>query len=96
MKAFAFRSSCSPFFANSVLRPWVFASNAGALGIALGHVRDAWNFEGQLKNEVGAVECLTALLKGNTAVTSIDLGRNNIGGCLPHKKIRCSRQRGDR
>ena len=56
----------------------MFVSNAGTLGIALGHIRDVWNFEEQLKQEVGAVECLTALLKGNTAVTSINLGRNGL------------------
>ena len=56
----------------------MFVLNTGTLGIDLGHVRDAWNFEGQLKGEMGAVECLMALLKGNTAVTSIDLGRNNL------------------
>ena len=44
----------------------------------MGHIRDVWNFEGHLEKEVGAVECLTALLKGNTAVTSINLGRNGL------------------
>eukprot|EP00966_Prymnesium_polylepis_P072909 1693096-Prymnesium_polylepis.1 len=58
------------------------AANAnafGALGIALGHVRDSWDFEAQIKREAGAAECLAVLLKDNTALLSINVSKNDLG-----------------
>eukprot|EP00966_Prymnesium_polylepis_P220235 5094972-Prymnesium_polylepis.2 len=66
--------------------------NSGALGSVLGHVRNAWNFERQLANEAGSVECLAALLKDNTALLSIDLRDNDFDaeGCKAIMQAICS------
>ena len=60
--------------------PHIRVSYAGALGTVLGHVRNAWNFDGKLKGKKDAVKLLSALLIDNTSVTSVDLTNNGLGG----------------
>eukprot|EP00966_Prymnesium_polylepis_P035116 816262-Prymnesium_polylepis.1 len=55
----------------------VLRIGGGALGTALGRVRDEWSFDGMLK-EVEAMQLLVGLLTGNTALTSLDIANNKI------------------